>query len=119
MANKSQENTDTGIEIKGSSAKQLPGTNVQLFGHVTFVEGYDLPQFQGCHGLVALRDTPGKTVAVITSAHNLQTLLETALTTGNLISFSGIKATSPPTPLGGTWIVDVYLIDVINLYGFK
>jgi hypothetical protein len=77
-----------------------------------------LPQFLGCHALVALRDTPGKTVAVMTSAHNLQTLLETALATGKLIAFTGFKPSNPPTPLGGTWIVDVYLIDNVILYSF-
>jgi len=113
---------DTGIgapSSKASAAATASATVVQLFGHVTFVEGYALPQFLGCHALVKLRDTPNKIVAVLTSEHNLQTLLETALATGNLIAFRGRKATSPPTPLGGTWSVDVYLIDNINLYNMK
>ena len=117
MSNQSQQSTETGIQRK-ADAKQLGGQTVQLFGHVTLVEGYALPQFTGCHALVALRDQPGKTVAVLTSMHNLQTLLETALATRFLIAFSGLKATNPPTPLGGTWNVDVYLIDNINLYNF-
>ena len=118
MPKQSAQNTDTGIK-SAASAKQVPGPAVQLFGHVTLVEGYVLPGFLGCHALVALRDTPGKTVAVLTSAHNLQNLLETALATGNLIAFRGSKPANPPTPLGGTWIVDVYLIDNVILYGFK
>ncbi|MBD0371003.1 MAG: hypothetical protein ICV60_09225 [Pyrinomonadaceae bacterium] len=117
MPNKS-ESTDTGIKAK-ADAKQVPGPAVELFGHVTLVEGYALPQFQGCHALVTLRDKPGGTVAVLTSAHNLQTLLETALSTGNLIAFRGSKPANPPTPLGGTWIVDVYLIDSAILYSFR
>ncbi|HUQ34712.1 MAG TPA: hypothetical protein VM095_21520 [Pyrinomonadaceae bacterium] len=95
------------------------GPSVELFGHVTLVQGYALPQFAGCHALVALRDTPGKTVALMSSAHNLQTLLETALATGNLIAFRGSKSSIAPTPLGGEWVVDVYLINSLILYGFK
>lgn len=118
MANQSQQNMDTGIKSK-ADAKQIPGPPVELFGHVTLVEGYALPQFLGCHALVTLRDKPGGTVAVLTSAGNLQNLLETALATGNLIAFRGSKPFNPPTPLGGTWSVDVYLIDSIILYNFR
>ena len=66
----------------------LPVT-VELFGHVTLVEGYSVLSYIGCHALVALRDTPGKTVAVMTTEQRLQSLLETALATGNLIAFWG------------------------------
>jgi hypothetical protein len=118
MANQSQQSTDTGIK-KAADSKQIPGPPVELFGHVTLVEAYALAPFQGCHALVALRDTPNKTVAVLASAQNLQTLLETALATGNLIAFRGSKPANPPTPLGGTWIVDVYVIDSAILYNFK
>ena len=68
---------------------------------------------------MTLRDTPGKTVAVLTSAQRLQSLLETALATGNLIDFWGHKLANPPTPRGGTWNVDVYSIDGVILYGMK
>jgi hypothetical protein len=117
MSKQSETSTETGIKSK-ADAKQVPGPPVQLFGHVTLVEGYALPNFLGCHALVALRDTPNKTVAVLTSEHSLQTLLETALATRNLIAFRGSKPANPPTPQGGTWIVDVYLIDNIILYNF-
>ena len=106
---------ESGMKTQAGS-RQVPGPRVQLFGHVTFVKGMALPAYLGSYALVALRDTPGKTVAAMTSEHNLQTLFETALTTGNLISFTGSKPANPPTPEGGTWAVDVYLIDVINLY---
>jgi hypothetical protein len=99
-------------------APPAPAPHVELFGHVTLVEGYALTSFTGCHALVALRDTPGKTVAVLTSEVRLQSLLETALDTGNLIAFLGVKLTSPPTPRGGTWAVDVYSIDGVILYNF-
>jgi hypothetical protein len=88
----------------------------ELFGHVTRVEGYALANFHGCHALVALRDTPGKTVAVLTTEHRLQTLLETALQTGALIAFWGEQLAKPPAPRGGTWAVDVYQIDGVIVY---
>jgi hypothetical protein len=93
-----------------------PSPSVELFGHVTLVEGYAVSSFTGCHALVSLRDTPGKTVAVLTSEVRLQSLLETALSTGDLIAFLGHKLTNPPTPRGGTWAVDVYSIDGVILY---
>ena len=55
-------------------------------------------------------------VAVLTSEVRLQSLLETALATGNLIAFRGAKLANPPTPRGGTWAVDVYGIDSVILY---
>ena len=91
----------------------------ELFGHVTLVEGYALTSFTGAHALVQLRDTPGKTVAVLTTEHRLQTLLETALSTGNLVAVWGTKLTNPPTPRGGTWSTDVYRIDGVILYNMK
>jgi len=94
-------------------------TRVELFGHVTTVEGYALPSYDGCHALVSLRDAPGKTVAVLTSSHRLQTLLETALSTGNLVALFGQKLSDPPTPRGGTLTVDVYGIDSVILYSVK
>jgi hypothetical protein len=68
---------------------------------------------------VALRDTPGKTVAVMTTEVRLQSLLEAALTTGNLIAFLGSLLLFPPTPRGGSWTVEVYPIDGVILYSFK
>lgn len=96
-----------------------PAQPVELFGHVTLVEGYALANYVGCHALVALRDTPGKTVAVMTTDPGLQGLLETALATGNLIASIGTQLAIPPTPRGGTWTVDVYGIDGVILYSFK
>jgi hypothetical protein len=119
MATKqSQPNLDSGIKIK-TLPKETAGPLVELFGHVTLVEGYDLPGFVGSHSLVKLRDTPGKTVAVLTNSHGLQTILETALATGNLIAFRGRKLSNPPTPRGGTWAVEVYRIDGVILYNLK
>lgn len=106
-----------GIKLE-VSALVRPQT-VELFGHVTLVRGYALATYVGCHALVTLRDTPGKTVAVMTCEEKLQSLLETALATSNLISFLGQKLSDPPRPLGGTWLVDVYGIDSVILYNFQ
>lgn len=108
---------ETGIKI--DTAKLAAAQTMELFGHVTLVEGYALPTYVGCHALVALRDTPGKIVGVFTTEHRLQSLLETALITGNLIAFLGKQLSDPPTPRGGSWGLDVYSIDGVILYNMK
>ena len=104
----------TGIDRAKKPALPIP--TVELFGHVTLVEGYALSNFTGAHALVSLRDAPGKTVAVLTTQHRIQSLLETALATGNLIAFLGRLLAHPPTPRGGIWAVEVYDIDGVILY---
>jgi hypothetical protein len=111
MATTAVEAPTRGIKVDPTAIKVE-----ELFGHVTLVEGYALPAYTGCHALVALRDAPGTTVAVLTTEQRLQSLLEEALATGNLIAFWGYKLTNPPTPRGGTWSVDVYQIDGVILY---
>lgn len=108
---------ENGLKIDLNKVVSPP--TLELFGHVTLVEGYSVTNFVGCHALVALRDTPGKTVAVITSEQRLQSLLETALATGNLMAFWGQKQANPPTPMGGTWNVDVYSIKAVILYSMN
>lgn len=110
-------NTPTGIAKPQPQQVGAGASTVELFGHVTLVEGYAVPGFTGMHALVWLRDTPDKTVAVITRQHRLQTLLESALTSGYLIAFFGKLQTNPTPPRGGTWAVDVYAIDGVILYG--
>ncbi len=114
---------DNKRELRGLTIQPFPwppaNPPVELFGHVILVEGYALTGYTGCHALVALRDTPGKTVAVLTTEVRLQSLLETALDTGHLIAFLGTLQTNPPTPRGGTWAVDVYAIDAVILYSFN
>jgi hypothetical protein len=83
------------------------------------MHGYDVPSYTGCYALVALRDTPGKTVAALTAERALQGLLETALATGNLMAFTGYELAFPPSPTGGTWTVEVYAIDGVHLYDTK
>ncbi|HYL14182.1 MAG TPA: hypothetical protein VEV41_14160 [Terriglobales bacterium] len=89
---------------------------MELFGHVSLVEGYNLPKFKGCHALIEVRDEPGKTVAVLTDSGRLQTLLEAALGSGHLVAVDGKKMAHPPCPAGGKWGVDVYSADRIILY---
>jgi hypothetical protein len=102
--------------LAGVAAAQ-GSTSVELFGHVTLVEVYALPTFEGCHALVALRDSPGKTVAVLTTSHRVQTALETALQSGALIAYHGNRLLNPPTPAGGTWgTTEVYQIDEVIVY---
>jgi len=117
MAKDASEKIERGIKVDVS--KLVVAQTVELFGHVTLVQGYDLPSYTGCHALVALRDTPGKTVAVLTSEQRLQGLLEVALSTGYLIAFWGQKLANPPTPNGGTWGVEVYGFDSVILYSMK
>lgn len=107
--------TDSKVDTSKSGSSE----NVEMFGHVILIEGYSLADFSGCHALVSLRNTPDKTVAVLTTSHRLQTLLETALSTGNLIAFFGEKLDNPPTPRGGTWTVDVYSTDNVILYSMN
>ena len=114
MATRNSRSTGIARPAKKPVAPISP--TVEIFGHVTLVEGYALSNFTGCHALVNLRDTPGKTVAVLTTQHRLQTLLESALTSGNLIDFYGRLLVHPVTPRGGAWTVDVYSIDGVILY---
>jgi hypothetical protein len=114
MADKKVASIERGVKLVG--AKTVTGAAVELFGHVTLVEAYNLSSYVGCHALIALRDTPGKTIAVLTSEVRLQSLLETALATGNLVGFWGSKLTNPSTPMGGTWAVDVYGVESVILY---
>lgn len=91
--------------------------NVQLFGHVSLINCYVLSN--SCYAVVELRDTPGKSVVIRTAETRLQSLLETALATGNLIAFVGQGVLVQSPPRGGTWNMEVYAIDEITLYNRK
>jgi hypothetical protein len=97
----------------------LQVTYEAFFGHVTLVEGIVLPSFVGCWAVVALRDTPGKDVGVLTTEQRLQSLLETALATGNLIEFGGHRNASLPWAPGAVADVDVYRITGVTVYSVK
>ena len=110
---------DSKKRMGSTKMKMAKGAKVQLFGHVTLVEGYALPTYVGCHALVRLRDQPGKTIAVMTKRVHLQSLLETALATGNLVCVWGKRLIKPLAPRGGSWNVEVYRIDGVILYNNK
>jgi hypothetical protein len=90
----------------------------QLFGHVSLIQVYTLPNFKGFHALIALRDYPGKTIAVMATQHHLQTLLETGMATGNLVAVD-VVAPPSPNPLGNGWAVDIFKMTGGILYSFK
>lgn len=94
----------------------LVGNEMQMFGHCTLVQAYDLPTFQGCWALVALRDNPGQTVALITTSQRLQAALETALATKNAIYFRGRKYSVPPLPTGGSTTLTVFKPSEVCVY---
>jgi hypothetical protein len=89
---------------------------VELFGHVVHVERHALTNFDGAHALVELCNSPGGTVAVLTTQMRLQGLLQSALSSGNLIAFQGARLAIPPAPRNGAWAVDVYTLDGVTLY---
>lgn len=99
--------TDTGL------------TYTEFFGHVTLVQGYEVPGYKGFHALVTLRDKPGGTVAILSTSDRLMSICRSALETGNLMAFWGQRMTSAPAPLGGTWSVDVYESNSILVYNIK
>lgn len=92
--------------------QHLTRASTEAFGHVSRVEAYS----DGCRAIITLRDAPGVMVALVTSEHRLQTLLETALKTGFLIAFWGTPMMSPPTPRPDAWAVDAYEIDRVIVY---
>jgi hypothetical protein len=94
-------------------------TSETHLGYVTSVEVHDLPTFRGAHALVDLRDSPGTTVAVLTEETRLQSILESALISGNRIQFYGHLLSAPPTLRGETWSVQVYQIDGVILFNMK
>jgi hypothetical protein len=92
---------------------------VELFGHVRLVETHGLANFDGAHAVIELRDHPGVTVAVLTKQYRLQSLLESAVTSGNLVGFMGTLLPIPPAPRSGDWAMDVYSIEGVTLYSAR
>jgi hypothetical protein len=101
------------------SISALQVTYAAFFGHVRMVESVVVPSYAGCWAVVLLRDTPGKLVGLVTTEQRLQSLLETALATGNLIEFGGRLLSSLPWPPGTIADVDAYSITGVKLYSFK
>lgn len=95
-----------------------PSANMkQLFGHIVLIETYDVSGFKGIHAKMELRDYK-ETIILLTKSKRLQTTLETALATGNLIFFWGVEWPDAPNPIGGTWLFKVYKPSVICIYDF-
>ncbi len=111
----------TGIFIARRQPQTAPATvsapaSVELVGHVKFVERNAPTNVDGLRALLKLRDLPGVTVVVIATQLRLQALLESALTSGNLIACMGTRIARPPAASGRTRAADVYAIDGIILY---
>jgi putative transposon-encoded protein len=106
------------IKPAGKSTKLSIAVPNQLFGHVSLIEVYTLPNFKGFHALIGLRDYPDKTIAVMATQHHLQTLLEAGLVSGNLVAID-VAAAASPNPLGNGWTVDIFKMTGGILYSFK
>jgi hypothetical protein len=105
------------IQPAGKSTKLSIAVPNQLFGHVSLIEVYTLPNFKGFHALIGLRDYPDKTIAVMATQHHLQTLLEAGLISGNLVAID-VAAPASPNPLGNGWTVDIFKMTGGILYSF-
>jgi hypothetical protein len=89
---------------------------VELVGHVAFVERSAPTNFNGMRALLKLRGSPGVTVVVVATQLRLQTLLVSALNSGNLIACLGARIAPAPAPRGRTQAVDVYAVEGVILY---
>ena len=101
--------------LKDIATLQLP-PQVAFAGHVRLVEGIVLPTFVGCHAVVVLSDPPGKEIGVVTSEQRLQSLLETALATGNLMHCYGHQIFHVPWAEDTAVQDDLYRINLVTLY---
>ena len=100
------------LHVNPGVFQNLSEHTTQLFGHVTLVNGYDSDIYKGCHVLIKLRGE-NKTIAVLTEAHRMQTLLESALVGNKLVSVHAFRYSIPPTVSPGSWNpgMEVYLLE--------
>jgi hypothetical protein len=101
--------------LKDIANLQLP-PQVAFAGHVRLVEGIVLTTFVGCYAVVVLNDPPGKEIGVVTSEQRLQSLLETALATGNLCTLNGYQIFHVPWAEETAVQNDLYRINIVSLY---
>jgi hypothetical protein len=87
------------------------GPRVALFGYVNLIGANTIPGYIDFYATVALRDTPGKEVAVVTPEQRLQTALHTAFSTGNLIDMLVLRYEQNPG-----FDVDAYSIETVTIY---
>jgi len=100
---------------KGGGGDSRPW--VQLMGHVHLVTGYAFASFTGCGASITLKNDGSRTIWLLTSEHRLQTLLETALATGNQVAALA-QARSIPSdgPLAG-YSGEMFDLSELTLYG--
>ncbi len=105
------------LQINPGVFENLSENTTQLFGHVTLVNGYDSDMYKGCHALIKLRGE-NKTIVVLTEAHRMQSLLQTALVGNKLVSVHAFRYSTPPTVSPGSWVAgsEVYLLERAILY---
>ena len=105
------------LHINPGVFENLSENTTQLFGHVTLVNGYDSDMYKGCHTLIKLRGE-NKTIVVLTEAHRMQTILESALVGNKLVSVHAFRYSTPPTVSPGSWVAgsEVYLLERAILY---
>ena len=101
--------------LKDIANLQLP-PQVAFAGHVKLVEAIVLPTFIGCYAVVVLNDPPGKEISVVTSEQRLQSLLETALATRNLMICYGHQIFHVPWAEDTAVQDDLYRINLVTLY---
>jgi len=90
------------------------GPRVELFGHLKLVQADTTVGYPDFYAAITLRDTPGKVIGVLTSEQRLQSLLQTAFITGNLISFNAQEFTS-----NSNTETDLYRLNSVTLYSDK
>jgi hypothetical protein len=110
-----QERLPRGFLIDNVAALWEP-PQVAFAGHVRLVEGVVLTTFVGCFAVVVLSDPPGKEISVVTSEQRLQSLLETALATGNLMHCYGHQIFHVPWAENTAVQNDLYRINIVTLY---
>ena len=103
-------------EPKAAAAAEPAPAPVELIGHVRFVERASPTNFDGMRALLKLCDPPGTTVVVITPQLRLQSLLESALSSGNLIACVGTRHVSPLSPRSRAQGAEIYFVDSVILY---
>ena len=108
-----QERLPRGFLIDNIAALWEP-PQVAFAGHVRLVEGVVLTTFVGCFAVVVLND--GKEISVVTSEQRLQSLLETALATGNLMHCYGHQIFHVPWAEDTAVQNDLYAINIVELY---
>jgi hypothetical protein len=101
--------------LKGIANFQVP-PQLGFSGHVRLVEASVLTTWVGCYAVVVLNDPRGKEIGVVTSEQRLQSLLETALATGNLMICYGHQIFHVPWAEDTAVQNDLYAINIVELY---